>query len=173
MNTSNRLRALLVIGLFGGNVVLMALSGYSLRHSWQQHELRAQMLTQNIASALDQTISNSIQKIDIALRTVTDELERQLSGKKGIDDKSIHAFLTRHEQRLPELEAFRIADDKGLVILGKGVDKQNPTSWGDRDYFVHHREHAENTLRITKPRIGRLARQYIVCLLYTSPSPRD
>ena len=79
MNTSNPLRTLLMIGLFGGNIVLMALSGYSLRHSWQQHELRAQMLTQNIASALDRTISNSIEKIDLTLRTVIDELEHQLS----------------------------------------------------------------------------------------------
>ncbi len=162
MNTSNPLGTLLMIGLFGSNIVLMALSGYSLRHSWQQHELRAQMLTQNIASALDRTISNSIEKIDLTLRTVTDELERQLSTQ-GIDDKSINAFLTRHEQRLPELEAFRIADDQGVVFLGKGVNKQDrTTSWSDRDYFIHHREHAENTLRITKPRMGRLAKQYIV-----------
>lgn len=129
--------------------------------SRDQYELQAETLTQNIASAVDQNVSDSIEKIDLALRTVVDELEEHLAGK-GIDELKMAAFLARHEQRLPEVEAFRVANAEGRVILGKGLNKQSPVSWADRDYYRYHREHADDTLQITKPRMGRVAKQFIV-----------
>jgi PAS domain S-box-containing protein len=161
MNSSQRLRILLISGLVGANAVVLALSGYSLYQSRQQYELRARTATQNIASALDQNVSNSIEKIDLALRTVVDEFEHQLAGK-GLDEQAANTFLARHEQRLPELEAFRVADAEGFVIVGKGVVKQDRVTWADRDYFIYHRDHAEGKLHTRKPRMGRVAKQYIV-----------
>jgi PAS domain S-box-containing protein len=143
------------------NIVVMVLSAQSLGHSRQQHELRSQTLTQNIAVALNQNVSNRIQKIDLALQTMVDELERQL-GDKGLDNASVTAMLSRHEQRLPEAEAIRVADKVGLVILGKGVNPKEPASWADRDYFTYLREHADGGLQISKPRLGRVAKQYII-----------
>jgi PAS domain S-box-containing protein len=161
MNLSRHLRITLVACILVVNIVVMALVAYSLDRSKTQHQQRAQTLTQNIAVALNQNVSNRIQKIDLTLRTIVDELERQLSDK-GLDTAAVTAMLSRHEQRLPEVEALRIADANGLVILGKGVSTQNPASWGDRDYFVHLREHADGGLQISKPRIGRVAKQYII-----------
>lgn len=161
MNSPHSLRKLLLIALGAANLALASLSGYSLHQSRQLYEKRAETLTQNIASALDMNVSNSIEKIDLALRTVVDELERQLAGK-GIDAGQMNAFLARHEERLPEVEAFRIADANGLVILGKGVDQRNRASWADREYFTFLKDHPEGGLQISKPRMGRVAKQYIV-----------
>ena len=161
MNLSRHLRIALIACIVVVNIVVMALVANSLDRSKTQHAQRAQTLTQNIAAALNQNVSNRIQKIDLTLRTIVDELERQLSGK-GLDTAAVTAMLSRHEQRLPEVEALRIADANGLVILGKGVSTQNPASWGDRDYFIHLREHADGGLQISKPRIGRVAKQYII-----------
>lgn len=161
MNASRSLRAGLISGLVGANLIVFALLGYSLYQSRQQHELRAQTWTQNIAGALDQSVSNSIQKIDLALQAVVGELEEQLSGQ-GIDEQAMNSFLAKYGQWLPEVEAFRIADAKGLVILGKGVNKQERVSWADREYFIYLRDHADAMLQISKPRIGRVAKQYIM-----------
>jgi PAS domain S-box-containing protein len=161
MTPSLHLRTLLIGGLACGNILVFALSGYSLYQSRQQYELRAETLTQNTANALDQNLSSSIEKIDLALRTVADELEHQLAGK-GIDDSAVNRFLNRQLERLPEVEAFRVANADGLVILGKGVDKKVGTHWADRDYFIYHRDHADHHLQITKPRMGRVAQQYII-----------
>ena len=161
MNLSRNLGALLVSGLVTANIIVSGLAGYSLYESRQQYELRARTLTQNVASALEQNVSASIQRVDLALRTVADELEHQLAGP-GINERQMNDFLARHERRLPELEAFRIANADGLVILGKGVNKQEGISWADRDYFIHHRDHAEDNLHIRKPRMGRVAKQYIM-----------
>ncbi|UCV14218.1 ATP-binding protein [Quatrionicoccus australiensis] len=158
---SKHLQTLLVVGLVFSNILVFALSGFSLQQSRQQHQLRAEDLTRNIASALDLNLSGSIDRIDLSLRTVADELERQLAGK-GIDEAAMNAFLARQEERLPITEAFRVANADGQVILGKGVSKANPVSWADRDYFIYHRDHADRRLQISKPRLGRVAKQYIV-----------
>ncbi|MDP1525774.1 MAG: ATP-binding protein [Rhodocyclaceae bacterium] len=161
MNSSRRLRSLLIAGLAFANVMVFVLSGYALYQTRQQHILRAQAATQNVASALNQSVSSSVEKIDLAIRTVADELERQLAGK-GIDDRATNEFLARHAQRLPEVEAFRVADADGFVILGKGVNRQARVSWADRDYFKYHQTHADGSLQISKPRMGRVAQQYII-----------
>jgi len=154
-------RRLLILGLVCSNLLVFAFSAYSLLESRQQYELRAQKQTQNIALAVEENLSNSIEKIDLALLAVADELERQLAGK-GIDGAAMNAFLARHERRLPEVEAFRVADAGGLVILGKGLDKKARASWADREYYRYHRDHADRTLQISKPRMGRVAKRYIV-----------
>jgi signal transduction histidine kinase/DNA-binding response OmpR family regulator/HPt (histidine-containing phosphotransfer) domain-containing protein len=159
--STRHLLVLLITAMVAANVMVLALSAHSLYQSRQQYQLRAEMLTQNVASAVDQNVSNSIEKIDLALRTVADELERQLAGN-GIDEAAMTVFLTRQEQRLPEVEAFRVANVEGLVILGKGLNKQARASWTDRDYFIHHRDHADRALQISKPRVGRVAQKYIV-----------
>jgi PAS domain S-box-containing protein len=162
-NSSNRLRALLILGLLGVNLVILLMSAYALHQSRIQHELHARTATQNIASALDQNVSSSVERIDLGLRAVVDNLEHQLAGK-GINEPETNAFLERMQDRIPELEAFRVADADGYVFLGKGVVKQDRVTWADRDYFIHHREHADGDLHFRKPRMGRVARQYIINL---------
>ena len=152
-----RLRVTLLLGLVVVNLMVWALLAYSLYESRLHHEQRARTETLNITNALDQ----SVERIDLALRTVVDELEHQLA-QKGINEKDANNFLERHQQRTPELEAFRVASADGLVFLGKGVVKQDRVSWADRDYFIYHRENAEGKLHFRKPRLGRVAKQYIV-----------
>jgi PAS domain S-box-containing protein len=161
MTSPRYLRAAILISIVVVNFVVMALSARNLDLSRQQHELQAKTLTQNLAVALDHNVSNRVQKIDLTLLTVVDELERQLKGK-GLDTAAVTSMLSRHEQRVPEVEAFRIADENGSVILGKGVNPKEPASWADRDYFLFLREHANGGLQISKPRVGRVAKQYII-----------
>jgi PAS domain S-box-containing protein len=88
-------------------------------------------------------------------------LERQLAAK-GIDESAMNVFLTRQLNRMPDVEAFRVAQADGLVILGKGLNKQERVNWADRDYFAFHKEHPDGGLSISKPRMGRVAKQSIV-----------
>src|SRR5450830_1719345 len=171
MKSTRRLRGLLISGLVGSNLLALGLSGYSLYLSRQQFELRAQVLSQNVASALDQNLSSSIEKIDLALRTVAHELERQLAAQ-GINEPAMNAFMHRQEERLPEVEAFRVANASGLVILGKGLNKSEHATWADRDYFLYHQSHTERTLQYRKPRVGRVAKRSIVnfSVRYNDPS---
>ncbi len=160
MTPSRHVRMLLISALIVTNIVVFTLAVYSLYHSRRQYELRANTLTQNIASAVDQNVSNSIEKIDLALHTVAGELERQLAAQ-GIDEQATDAFLARHAQRLPEIVAFRAANADGVLILGK--DKRvGGVSWANRDYFIYHRDHPGDRVQLSKPFVGSISNQYVI-----------
>jgi len=154
-------RWLLLAGLVVTNVLVIGLTVDSLARSRRQHDQDARSLTQNVSNALDLNLSKSFEKVDLVLRAVVDELERQLAGK-GINEKEANAFLALQEQRLPEVEAFRVARSDGVVILGKGLVKGAGASWADREDFIFHRSHGDSGLQISKARMGRVAKQYIV-----------
>ena len=161
MTPRRDLRLLLITGLIASNVLVFLLSGYSLLQSRRQFEQRAEVQTQNVANAVDQNVSNDIEKIDLVLCAVADELERQLvSG--AIDARATDIFLARLQRRLPAIEAIRVANADGLVILGNGVSAQSPVSWADREYFIHHRNHVDRNIQVAEPRLGRVANKYII-----------
>lgn len=173
MKPQQKVRKWLIGGLVASNLLTFGLSIDALRLSRTHYEQRAEVATQNVASAVDQSVSGSIERVDLALRVTVDELEQQLAAG-GIDDAAMTAFLTRQMERLPEVEAFRVAQADGLVILGKGVRKQDRVSWADRDYFMFLKDHPEGGLQISKPRVGRVAQKYIVGLArrYNYPDGR-
>lgn len=162
MTASARLRFLLLPGLLAANLLVFALIGYSLSESRQNHERRADLLTQNIVAALELNLSHTVDRIDLALRSVADELERQLADAGSIDTRAAQAMLERYAQRLPEVEAFRVARADGRVVLGPGLRSDLPVSWADRDYFLHLRDHDDRQLQIAPPRVGRSSGQTIV-----------
>lgn len=161
MTSPRRVGVFVVAGLVVANLLVLILASDSLYRSRQFYELRAETQTKNIGSAVDQNISRSIEKIDLALRLVVNELEHRLE-RKGIDESATNAFLAQQEKLLPETEAFRVAQADGLVILGKGLNKLERVSWADRDYFTYLRDHPNGGLHISKPIVGRVSKKAII-----------
>lgn len=145
------------------NLLVVLLSGAFLYQSRLQHERRAETTTQNLAKAIDQSVSGSIEKIDLTLRAIVDELERQLAAG-GIHHAAMEAVLERHLERLPELEAIRAATADGTVILGRGVSQRAGASWSDREYFRTHQDRADAGLVLTKPLLGRVSGKWHISL---------
>ena len=125
-------RRLIYLGLVLANLLVILIAVLFLAESREQHEFRATALTRSVAQGVDQAISKSIDRVDLSLRAVVDELERQLTVG-GLDEATVNALLERYQQRAPEIEAFRIANADGAVFLDKGVDKARLASWADRD----------------------------------------
>jgi hypothetical protein len=161
MTSPRQLRKLLIAGLVCTNIMVVAFCSYFLYQSRLQHEHNAEQLTQNIASAVDQNVSASVEKIDLVLRTAIDELERRLAEGK-FDEPSTNDFLTRMASRLPEVDALRVANADGEVIFGRDVVRANRVTWADRDYFIHLRDHPDAGLQVSKARPGRVSKQHIV-----------
>ncbi|NTV72196.1 MAG: response regulator [Azonexaceae bacterium] len=161
MTPTQRARILLVTGLIGANLLVLVLALFSIERSRTLYEEQAQTLTQNVVRSLDQSVSGSIRSIDLTLQSIVDELEQQLAAGV-INEAAINAFIVRNQKRLPELEGVRIADASGLVFLGTGVNKKDAVSWADRDYFIYHQQKADGGMHVRKPRLGRVAKQYIV-----------
>ena len=90
-------RVFLILGLVGINALVFSLSGYSLYQSRKQYELRAQTMLQNIAGAVDQSVSSAVRNIDLALLAIVGEIEAKVTDK-GIDEPSANSLLARYLQ---------------------------------------------------------------------------
>jgi len=170
VRSSLTIRKALVTGLLLANTLVFVLAANSLFLSRQHYVQRAEMLTQNVANALEQNLAGTIARIDLSLRAVVDELQRQLV-LKNIDVESMDAFLLLHERRTPEVDGFRVTGAEGLLKLGKGLNKEAPISFLDREYFVFLRDHPEAGLQVSKALFGRVTKQYFIGFVrrYTYP----
>ena len=173
MKTTRRLRQFLLVGLVGSNALVIGISAFSLYQSRQQYEHLAEVTTRNVALALEQNLTKSVEKVDLVLRSVADELERQLATG-GIDEVGTPQFLDKQQKRLPELESIRVANASGRVILGKGVEMTPNASWADRGFFIYHRDHDEGRMIVSKPLVGKVFKQFLVsfALRYNYPDGR-
>jgi PAS domain S-box-containing protein len=136
----------------------------ALKQSRNQHEAQAAIQARNITNAVNQSITSLVEKVDQALLSVVKELERQLAERKTIDEARTLAFLADRERYLPEIDGFRVATDRGLVTIGKGIDRAKPPSMADRDYFRFHRDHPDDVLNVSPPMQGRIGGHPIVVI---------
>ena len=168
-----RLQLMVVILVIGANAGVLSLAWVTLQNSREQHIERAETLTRNIASALDQGISASVGKLEIALDGIVNELEYEL-GKASFNADRLNRYMAQQKERLPELEAIRASDASGRVFLGLGVDPANLQSWADRGYFRFHRDTDLRDSLVNKPLLGRVTQQYIVAITrrYNHPDGR-
>ena len=118
---------------------------------------KAEATTQNLASVLDQNITGSVEKIDLALQNVADELQRQHRENGRLDEQQVSRMLDTYQQRMKGLVAIRVSNADGQVVLGPDVRPDKPQSWADRPFFAPLRDQPASGLYITQPITGRVS----------------
>ena len=139
-------------------VVFLAVS--SLRQSWIQYQERAETTTRNLSRVLDEEIGGDIEKIDVTLLAAGEEVTRQI-GSGGIDAKQLNAYLSRQQQRLPEIHSLRVTNERGTVVYGTGVTS-GLVNVSDRNYFASQREDPNAGLIIDPPVLARISKQWSI-----------
>lgn len=159
------MRRKLLFSLF----VLIALSFASFAtdmvHSRGDHEKQAQLASRNMSLALDQSISASVEKINIVLLSSADFLEDQLRRNPALPYKAVNAFLLKQQARVPELMSIHASDEKGLVQFGQEVDPSEHLSWANRDFFDLLKAPAETGLYVSNPLIGKVSKRWGIALV--------
>ncbi len=138
------------------NLFFIGLAGVSLWQSRSRYEERAEIVTRNLALALAGQIANSIDKIDLTVFTVAEEVEKQLAGG-GIDARTLNAFISRHHARLGDLDGLCAVNAPGEILYGIGVNPDVRTSVADRDNYIRLRDDPNAGLLITGPVAGRVS----------------
>ena len=118
---------------------------------------KAEATTQNLAAVLDQNIAGSVEKIDLALQGVVDDLQRQLGETGRFDAPRVNRMLATYQQRMNGLTAIRVSNAEGLVVLGAEVRPDQLQSWADRPFFAQLRDQPAAGLYITQPLTGRVS----------------
>lgn len=144
----------LVTGVLLINLFVIALAGITIRRSKIQYEERAALTTQNLARISAEYIDGVIDKIDLALVVVVDELERQ-AARGRIHTRMLNSFIDQEKTHLSELDSLRISDARGNIRFGTGTDTGTPESIADKNYFITLRDNPDAQLVISEPEWGR------------------
>jgi PAS domain S-box-containing protein len=143
------------------DLLFVGLAGFWLRQSKLRYEERAEVTTQNLSLALAGNVANVVDKIDLTVLTVGDEVQRQLA-RGAIDAKSLSALIDQQQTRLPFLDGLRVVNSEGENRYGTSVIPGARTSVADRAYFARLRSDADAGLVISEPVIGRVSKKWSV-----------
>jgi len=132
--------------------------------AWQEklrYRERATVATRNIASLLDNHISDVSDKIDVVLQALSAHYHDQ-AQHGGINATRLTAQLKRHEALLPEVSSLRILDKDGLLHFGANESAANPLSLADRDFNLRARDNPAAGLIVSWPALSRLSQQWVL-----------
>jgi PAS domain S-box-containing protein len=158
---SPRFTAQLVAGTLVINLFMAVLVGLIIYQSRLQYESNAEKMTQGLAHVLEENFTGLIQKVDVSLLAVSDEVNKQFA-RGGIDAASINTFVIQRYERLPEVEGVRLTDERGIVKYGYMVPKDHKVDLADRQYFIYFKEHNDNQLFVSEPVFSRISQKWVL-----------
>ncbi|MBL8487045.1 MAG: PAS domain S-box protein [Rhodocyclaceae bacterium] len=160
----------LLLAVVAVNLIVVAIAVQSLIFGREKTVEQVHRTTTNLASLVEENISDSAQRIDLALLAIVDSLEHQAEGHR-LDDAAIERLLALHQGRLAEVDAFRASDSAGRVLWGKGVERTRPASYADRAFFTLHQAAPGARLIVTEPIMGRVSKLWVIAFTRSYRNP--
>lgn len=154
-------RLIAVVAL--ANLFVIVLLALSLRQSRIQYEDRAAISTRNLSLVLEKQLLGTLEKVDLALLSVQDEIGDR-AGQGGMDGDRLEACIARQKARLPELDSLRVADAQGVVRYGTAVASSPPTSIADSEHFVLSRDDRGSILAVARPAFSEISKKWLLTL---------
>ncbi|MBI5131965.1 MAG: response regulator [Rhodopseudomonas palustris] len=137
-----------LLAVLTADLLVIVLVSLSIRHSYRVHEQAAAVTTRNTAKLLSHDLAAGLDKIDLALLTLKDELEAR---PDQLDPVTIAAAADRQFQRHSRLEFLRVTDAAGNVMAGSGLPTTNRINISQRTYFIRLRDDADAGLVVSEP----------------------
>ena len=104
--------------------------------------------TANLTSSLIQHAELTFRTADAVLIGVVERLERETLDAAGRE--RMKAWFKREVKNSAQFTAFGVMDDKGTMVVNL-LGENAPSQFADREYFIYHRSHDDDTLRIGRP----------------------
>ena len=153
----------LLVGVLLLNVIVLTLVGLATWRSYHHHRDLARQSTVNLSRVLEESLSRFIDKVDLTMLEVIDEIQRE-EQSGGIDRPTLERFLALHDARLPEALGLRVVNAQGIIQYAVSNVSTPNASIADREHFIRHRDDPNMGLFISKPVIGRLTPQPMIIL---------
>jgi PAS domain S-box-containing protein len=151
----------LVLGIVFIDFLFAFLAVIFLAGSHSQYQNNLTESSRNLALLLEQVIADKARLIDDAVLRVERELTYQMAVGR-VDIQRIEQILSSEQKQLPEIDAIRITNAAGDVIIGKGVAPGSAFSYADREFFRQHQQRAVSDLIITEPIKGRVSGIWVI-----------
>jgi PAS domain S-box-containing protein len=151
------------------NLFVMALAGLSLYQSYGQYQDRATVFAVDLARLLEQNINDAIDKVDLQLLSVADEMARQRATGK-VNATAMNAFIDRQRARVPDMDTLRTVEADGTINPGPGVAPRQ-VNIAERDYFELLHSNPQAGLAISKPVLGYISAKWVIIFARRIPTP--
>ena len=161
MGNPDTLRSKLIFSLLLVNGLLCGFAAFSVYSSFQQYVLRAEIQSQNVASALDQELRDVIDKVDVLLLVDQDQLEHQLFTSGHLDVAAASRVLKVQNQHVAEVDSLRIIGTDGQLLAYGGDRPDLPLKPMD---FLAQLPKTSNELVISEPQIDHITQQTSIFL---------
>jgi signal transduction histidine kinase len=138
------------------NLVVIGVVALFILQGREASETGTRLLTENYAKILEEDIVGYINRIDVTLRNVVDEIQRQ-QRQGGIKAGEMEKFLARQDSYIPETYGLRISDASGRIVFAVSNVRDSAVSIADRPQFGHLRDHPATGLFLSKPVTGRIS----------------
>ncbi len=137
------------IALVCSSLIILAVWGSwnSLQHQLHEKEVSLSNLAQTLSSQVQATVKQS----DIVLLWLVAQAEED--GTDNLQNPRMQGFLQTQLHQLKQLKALIIMGEDGRPLMSTVANMPAQVNYADREYFIHHREHAD-----TAPYIGHAVR---------------
>ena len=146
---SLNLRLWLLIGVILGNAIMITISVQGLRYSRESTIQGVLDNTGNLATLLEQNIQATVGRIDIGLRTVSDELaafhRNEVATENILRQQVLHQFSYQQE-----IDSVQVIDTNGKRLWQAGQTKSE-TSFCIKELLEQHASAPEKKLLVTPP----------------------
>ena len=157
---TKRLRIILIAAVVAVNIFVFTLLGFALREAKDRAELEVRTAVQNLALLLDQSVAASAREIDLSLREVADEMERNIRLQGKSDSRDVNTLLTSRQDWISNLAEIRITDATGAVRHGLDVTPGTNATYRDRPFFIAHSSHPGSGLIVSNLLMGRVSKAW-------------
>jgi len=144
----------LVAGFVLLNAAVLALSLLTIERNRNEHRDRARVATQNLAQLLEISLDASLQRADLSLLTVRDEIERQIE-EGGIDSRTLSDYLARTLSHQIDVDSLQVVDANGNVAKAIGQSSLVLDSVVDRDFFTRLRDASQAGIAFSRIELGK------------------
>ena len=115
--------------------------------------------SQNLVRLFDKSLEGLIDTIDVGLLLASKEIGQQLDRGES-KSKPINNLLALLDKRIESVAHFRASNEHGHLIYGNTVET-HPVNISDREYFIKLKNDPNAGLVITKPLMGRAAKEWV------------
>ncbi|MBT0894533.1 PAS domain S-box protein [Geobacter hydrogenophilus] len=146
-------------GILVINLLIYACAAFYLYRSRNDHQKENTVAVQNLASVIEDSIAGTIEKINLSLFSVKDEVEDQLAAG-GIDRALLNRSIAKIHSRIPQFAELYVTNAAGDVLYASTVF--NRANLADRDYFAELRDNPKAGLVFGSPLVGRLSGVWVL-----------
>ncbi|MGA7806376.1 PAS-domain containing protein, partial [Bradyrhizobium sp.] len=114
----------------------------------------------NLAMSLTQHADQTFRGVDAVLAGLVAQLETT-DRQDGDGVKRVTRWFHEEIQRLPQLLAYSVTDQHGIIFISSWVDKPN-VDISDRDFFRVHVDNDDRAIFIGRPVFGRILNRWVI-----------